>query len=144
MDVMKSSAQSALGPGAGVGIDEAMIRAVVHGFYAKVRVDPVLGPIFSRVPADAWDAHLAKLCDFWSSVLLATRRFEGRPMQAHAAIPEISPPHFARWLELFRATVGEVCPPAAAKLFIAKAEMIAESLKLGIAATRGELPPLRA
>jgi hypothetical protein len=29
-------------------------------------------------------------------------------------------------------------------LFIAKAEMIAESLKLGIAATRGELPPLRA
>jgi hemoglobin len=147
MEVMTNSAQSAraaLGPGAALGVDEAMIRAVVHGFYSKVRVDAVLGPIFARVADDAWDAHLSKLCDFWSSVLLATRRYDGRPMPAHVAIPEIAPPHFARWLELFRATAREVCPPEAAGLFIARAEMIAQSLQLGIAASRGELPPLHA
>lgn len=145
---MTSPVQSAraggLGPGAAVGIDEAMIRAVVHGFYTKVRGDPVLGPVFARVPDAEWDAHLAKLCDFWSSVLLATRRYEGRPMPAHVAIPEISPPHFVRWLELFRATAHEVCPADAASLFVARAEMIAQSLQFGIAASRGELPPVRA
>jgi hemoglobin len=76
-------------------------------------------------------------------VVLSTRRFTGRPMQKHVAIPEIAPAHFARWLELFRRTANEVCPPEAAALFAAKAEMIAESLQLGVAASRGELPPLR-
>jgi len=131
------------GPGVAAGVDEAMIRAVVHAFYDRVRVDPALGPIFARIPGEAWDAHLAKLCDFWSSVLLATGRFNGRPMPAHVAITEIAPAHFARWLDLFRATVREVCPPNAGALFTARAEMIAESLQLGIAASRGELPPLR-
>ena len=28
------------------GIDEAMIVRLVHGFYAKVRADSVLGPVF--------------------------------------------------------------------------------------------------
>ena len=28
-------------------LDEAMIRAVVHGFYADVRRDPLIGPIFT-------------------------------------------------------------------------------------------------
>jgi hemoglobin len=141
---VQSARAPALGPGVAVGVDEAMIRDVVHAFYAKVRGDEVLGPVFARVPDAEWGAHLAKLCDFWSSVLLATRRYQGRPMPAHVAIPEISPPHFARWLELFRATAREVCPPEAAALFVARAEMIAQSLQLGIAASRGELPPLHA
>jgi hemoglobin len=28
------------------GIDEALIERLVHGFYARVRADAVLGPIF--------------------------------------------------------------------------------------------------
>jgi len=131
------------GPGAAVGVDEDLIRQVVHGFYARARVDPLIGPVFARVPDAEWAAHLAKLCDFWSSVLLATRRFAGRPMQAHAAIPQLAPGHFVRWLELFGETAREVCPPDAAALFVARAEMIAESLQLGLAASRGESPPLR-
>ena len=80
------------------------------------------------------------MCDFWSSVLLMTGRFKGAPMPAHVAIPEISPAHFARWLELFAATAQQACPPDAAALFVAKSEMIARSLQLGIAVSRGELP----
>ena len=56
------------------GLDEAGIRALVHGFYAKVRQDAELGPIFDRVIGDDWDNHLAKMCDFWSSVMLTTGR----------------------------------------------------------------------
>lgn len=118
-----------------------MIRNVVHGFYGRVQDDAVLAPVFARIEPDAWDAHLAKLCDFWSAVLLATSRFEGRPMQVHAAMAEVTPEHFQRWLRVFGETVRAECPPSAAALFIAKAEMIAQSLQRGIAASRGELPP---
>ena len=41
------------------GLDEAMIREVVHHFYAAAREDPVIGPVFrARVPDDRWQAHL--------------------------------------------------------------------------------------
>ena len=131
-----------VGPGAAVGVTEEMIHDVVHGFYAKVRRDPALGAVFNRViPDGEWPAHLTKMCDFWSSVLLMTGRFKGAPMAAHARIAGIRPTHFARWLHLFRQTVEAMCPPQAAMLFVAKSEMIAQSLQLGIAASRGEPPP---
>jgi hemoglobin len=126
-----------VGPGAALGVTEAMIHDVVHTFYAKIRPDPTLGPIFERVIGDNWDVHLAKMCDFWSSVLLMTGRFKGTPMVAHARIHEIEPAHFARWLDLFRQKVTDLCPPAASGLFIEKADMIARSLQLGIATARG-------
>ena len=129
-------------PGVAVGVDEAMIKDVVHTFYERVREDELLGPIFNSRVGD-WGEHLAKLCDFWSSVLLMTGRFKGSPMQAHAAISEIDQAHFARWLALWRQTVQELAPAPAAELFIAKAEMIAESLQLGIASSRGLLPVRR-
>lgn len=84
------------------------------------------------------DEHLAKLCDFWSSVLLMTGRFKGTPMAAHARIDDIRPTHFARWLHLFQQTATQLCPPEAAALFVAKSEIIAQSLQLGIAASRGD------
>jgi hemoglobin len=129
-----------LAPGSGAGVTEEMIAGLVHAFYAKVRRDQTLGPIFEAAIGDNWDAHLAKLCDFWSSVLLMTGRFKGAPMAAHAALPDIRRSHFARWLHLFAQTAQEVCPPDAAALFTAKAEMIAQSLQIGIAVSRGEPP----
>jgi hemoglobin len=120
----------------------AMIHEVVHAFYGKIRTDPALGHIFNRVIGDNWDTHLARMCDFWSSVLLMTGRFKGAPMIVHARIPEIRPTHFARWLHLFRQTVEQMCPPRAAALFVAKSEMIAQSLKLWIASSRGEFLPV--
>lgn len=135
--------RQALAPGTAVGVTEALIAELVEAFYAKVRPDAVLGPIFNAAIVD-WDVHLAKLCDFWSSVLLMTGRFKGAPMAVHAGLPDIGPAHFAHWLALFDETAHEVCPPAAAALFSAKARMIAQSLLLGIAASRGELPPLHA
>ena len=113
-------------------IDEEMIRALVHGFYGRVRQDEMIGPIFNDVIGEEWDAHLAKLCDFWSAVMLQTGRFDGRPMAAHVRIKVIRPEHFERWLALFRQTAREVCPAEAASMFIARAEMIAQSFQLGM------------
>ncbi|MEQ1615139.1 MAG: group III truncated hemoglobin [Hyphomicrobiaceae bacterium] len=117
------------------GIDEDMIRRLVHGFYDRVRADVVLGPIFAERIKD-WGPHLERMCAFWSSVALMSGRYHGRPMQAHAPLP-VEAAHFDRWLDLFAATAVDMCPPVAAQHFVAKARMIAESLELGIATHRG-------
>ncbi len=117
--------------------DESLDR-LVRAFYGKARQDPVLGPLFEAAVED-WEAHFAKLVDFWSSVMLTTGRYRGTPMTAHAKHP-LRPEHFARWLELWHETTGEVFEPALAKRFRDKADRIGESLKLGLAVARGESP----
>ena len=113
-------------------IDEAIIRSLVQGFYAKVREDPKLGPIFNRVIGEDWDQHLAKMCDFWSSVMLLTGTYKGNPMVAHMRLKMVRPEHFERWLALFREAATELCDPEVAALFVGKAENIARSLQLGM------------
>lgn len=113
-------------------IDEDIIKTLVHSFYARVRADAEIGPIFERVIGDDWDTHLAKMCDFWSSVMLLSGRYKGQPMVAHMRLKMIRPEHFQRWLELFRQTAAEVCSAEIAPLFIARAENIARSLQLGM------------
>lgn len=122
------------------GLDEARIRRLVHTFYARVQKDAVLGPIFGgRIADDAWAVHLAKMCDFWSSVLLKSGRYEGRPLPPHLALgSDAGEPQFARWLALFRPTALEVLPPVAAQQAIAHAERMAHSFRLAIAFHKGE------
>lgn len=117
------------------GIDEAMIEHLVRSFYARIREDAVLGPIFDERIED-WEPHLQRMCAFWSSVVLMSGRYHGRPMQKHAPLP-IDGSHFDRWLALFEKTAEAVCPPPAAAHFIDRARRIAESLELGIAISRG-------
>jgi hemoglobin len=63
------------------GITDAMISELVDTFYSRVRQDPLLAPVFARV--ENWDEHLATLRKFWSSVVLMSGQYHGRPMQAH-------------------------------------------------------------
>lgn len=114
------------------GLNEEVVRALVFAFYDRVRADGTLGPIFDRVVAGRWDEHLEKMCDFWSSVALATGRYQGRPLAAHLRLKEVRPEHFERWLRLFRETAAEVCPGEVAVFFIDRAERIAESFQLGM------------
>ena len=81
---------------ADTGLDEAVLRALVHGFYDKVRRDPLLGPIFAARITD-WAPHLARMVDFWSSVALMTGRYHGQPVPAHTPLP-LDTGHFERWL----------------------------------------------
>lgn len=130
------------------GLDEQVIRDVVDAFYARARQDDVIGPVFNRVIADAeWPAHLATIADFWSSMLLGTGRYGGRPMPKHMAVPELGDAHFMRWLRLFRETVTERCTPEIAAIFIERSERIGNSFRMNIAMRRGEdistMGPLR-
>jgi len=131
--------QSGPPPGARLGITEVQIHALVHGFYDKIRNDAVLGPIFEREITD-WTPHLAKMCDFWSSVILMSGRYHGRPVPAHMKIAGLSPENFARWLELFRATAHETFTDEAAALLIDRAGRIAQSLEMMVAFKNSEFP----
>ncbi len=111
-------------------ITEAAIATLVERFYGKARRDPTIGPLFNAVVAD-WDEHLRNLCDFWSSVMLTTGRYHGNPMAAHLKHP-IEREFFTQWLALWRETAAEVFAPEAALQFCAKAERIADSLKLAL------------
>ncbi|MCC8939515.1 group III truncated hemoglobin [Bradyrhizobium sp. Arg68] len=117
------------------GITEAVIERLVHGFYAKVRRDPMLAPVFEAKISD-WAPHLAQMCAFWSSVALMTGRYHGTPMVKHMKLP-IDAAHFDRWLALFEATAHELCPPVAATHFIERARRIASSLEMGVATGQG-------
>lgn len=112
------------------GLDEDVLHALVHRFYDKVRVDPLLGPIFDARIAD-WGPHLDRMVAFWSSVALMTGRYHGRPVQAHTPLP-VEPRHFDRWLALFRETAQQVCTPAGAAHVIERAERIAQSLQIAV------------
>jgi len=112
------------------GLDEGILRDLVHAFYDKVRRDAVLGPIFAARVAD-WGPHLERMVAFWSSVALMTGRYHGRPVPAHMPLP-INRDHFERWLELFRDTAKEVCTPAGAAHVVERAERIARSLHIAV------------
>lgn len=122
-------------PGVSAGVSEQVIHNLVHSFYARVRRDPVLGPIF-ETEIDDWQTHLDKMCAFWSSVTLMSGRYKGHPMMAHAKIPGIERAHFDRWLAIFSDTATEMCTAEAASLFIDRAGRIAQSLQIGIALHR--------
>lgn len=109
---------------------EEEISRLVHAFYARVRQDGELGPIF-EAHIDDWDHHLAKLVDFWSSILLRTGRFTGAPMPKHAALPGLSADLFRRWLQLFGETAAVQPNQAMARQACAMAERIAQSLWMG-------------
>ena len=117
------------------GIDEPMIDRLVRAFYAKVRRDPMLGPIF-EARVDDWEHHFRIVGAFWSSVMLGTGTYSGTPMQKHVGLP-VDGRHFDRWLRLFGETALEICPPDAARLFLERAMRIAESLELAIAGDLG-------
>jgi hemoglobin len=117
------------------GITEPLIERLVHAFYARIRTDAVLAPIFEARIRD-WEPHLERMCAFWSSVALMSGRYHGTPMAKHMPLP-VDADHFDRWLALFEATALDICPPAAATHFVELARRIAASLELGIAGAQG-------
>lgn len=119
-----------------LGVDEAMIEALVRQFYDAVRRDVLIGPVFESRIAD-WEPHLQRMCAFWGSVMLRSGGYHGQPMPMHAPLP-VEAAHFDRWLSLFEIAARERCG-IAADIFIERARRIAQSLELGIATWRGLL-----
>lgn len=113
-------------------IDDEGLGHLVEAFYARVRADEELGPIFKDVIAD-WPEHLGKLTDFWSSVMLTTGRYKGQPVPAHMKHrSRITPELFERWLGFWVETTDAVMEPAAARALQDKARRIAQNLQLAM------------
>jgi hemoglobin len=113
-------------------VSEDGIRRLVDGFYAKVRRDPELAPVFLRAIPGDWGPHLDKMYAFWSSVMLITGRYKGNPVVKHLALPGVQPALFERWLALFNETATELFDDTVSAEFQAKAARIAESLQLAM------------
>ena len=108
------------------------IARVISAFYARVRDDPEIGPLFNAAIGD-WPHHLDRLIAFWSSVMLTTATYKGNPMVAHLKHRAmIVPGMFDRWLELWDQVTGDLLDPGPAQAMQAKARTIAESLKLAL------------
>jgi truncated hemoglobin YjbI/tellurite resistance-related uncharacterized protein len=108
------------------------LQRLVNVFYAKVRQDALLGPVFNGA-VEHWPEHLEKLGAFWSSLMRTTGRYKGSPMAAHMRhAAAIKPEMFDRWLALWRETASEELTPEASAAVVEKAERVAESLKLGL------------
>ncbi|MBC7159368.1 MAG: group III truncated hemoglobin [Porphyrobacter sp.] len=119
-----------------IGVDARYIDDLVERFYSRIRTDELLGPIFADRIA-SWGPHLARMKQFWRSILHNSGEYSGNPMIKHTAIPDLGEAHFARWLELFYRTLREgEGDPRATALVGQRARMIAESLLTGVTVQR--------
>ena len=125
-------------------IGEEALGRLVGRFYDKVRADALLGPVFEPAIKD-WPEHLEQLHAFWSSVMLGSGRYKGRPLPAHLRHWEaLTPARFERWLVLWGETAEELFLPQEAAALRAKAKRIAQSLSEAVRTRAGSVPAVPA
>ena len=87
------------------------VSLLVNTFYAKIRKNELLGPIFNgHIPDEKWPEHLSKLTDFWETNLFGIVKFKGNPTQKHLNVDRnlnhtVSQEHFGRWLQIWFVTI---------------------------------------
>lgn len=116
-------------------ISSDQIDMLVAAFYARVRKDDTLGPIFLRAIGTndgVWAHHEAHIASFWRNAMGLDRSFSGNPMMKHLANAEILPEHFPIWLGLFRQTAMDVLPQTEAQVIADLADRIGHSLSIGL------------
>ncbi len=112
-------------------LNPASIATLVHEFYDEVRADPVLQPVFDAAIGDNWTPHLDRMVDFWCTVMLGSRSFQGNVFGKHMLLNGVTPEHFMRWLALFEAAATRLFNPTDATEFKTVARRIAASLQYG-------------
>lgn len=111
-------------------ITPEQISALVDEFYALVRHDQRLGPIFEARVQNRWPVHLDRMKTFWRSVLLKSGEYAGQPVAAHMTIKHLREDDFRLWLKLFEQTAAQVFHPEATPHVISAARRIGRSLWL--------------
>lgn len=119
-------------------MDASQLRRLVDAFYADVRRDPQLGPVFERVIGPDWNAHLDRIHDFWCTIALHARSFQGNVRGKHMAIDGLTPGLFDRWLALWQQHTEQVLAPDDAQALQHTARGIARHLRHGLTMTRSE------
>lgn len=109
-----------------VGGRAALLEFLRH-FYADVRQDSVIGPIFNRQIHD-WPAHLEKIADFWALQTGGPSGYRGGFGAAHLRLG-LEEAHFRRWLMLWELNCKSRLEPVAAAWLIARAHELAGNLR---------------
>lgn len=115
------------------------ISVVIAAFYATVRADPVLAPVFAAHVHD-WPAHETKIAGFWQNAILLDRSYNGNPMAVHRAAAGVSGDMFVPWLAAFDATLARCLPQVTANAWSTLAHRIGRGLRLGLGDGAG--PPI--
>lgn len=105
------------------------LELLIHSFYHKAVVDPVIGHIFTDIARLDLEQHLPTIVSFWESSLFQIRGYQGNPMLKHLALNQkiaLEKHHFERWLELWTSTVDENYTGVMAEEAKYKARMIAQ------------------
>lgn len=119
------------------------IDRVVARFYATVRADTVIGPVFAAHITD-WPTHEAKIAGFWRNVILFERGYSGNPMQVHMQAGNVQAGHFTPWLGLFDTVLSQELPAETAQAWSALAHRIGRGLRFGLETYQPGVPNLRA
>ena len=107
------------------------VRALLVAFYGKAYEDDLIGFVFTDVTHMELEPHLPVMCDFWETVLFRAGLYKRNALEPHFKIHELSPlspEQFARWLELWNATVDELFEGEIAEHCKVQAERIAGSM----------------
>jgi len=111
--------------------DRAAIAELLTDFYGRAFRDELLGPVFVDVARMNLADHLPVMCDFWETVLFRSggyRRNAFHPHRQLHARANLTPAHFARWLQLWCATVDDRHAGPKADLAKLQATRIAASM----------------
>ncbi len=89
----------------------AHIHDLMVAFYSQAIHDEEIGYLFTDIAHLDLDHHLPVIENFWCSILLGDRSYEGNPMQVHFRLNNMEPlteAHFKRWIMIFCATVDQL------------------------------------
>lgn len=112
-------------------ITENSLTELVNSFYASIRQDSMLAPVFEAAIGktdEEWQPHLELIAKFWSGVMLGVKGYEGNPLQAHKNLPSFDARLFSRWLALFANTALETHSLPEATRLIRKSVSIADMM----------------
>ena len=114
-----------------IGGSEGLSRLLRH-FYADVRQDPLIGPIFNTQIKD-WKHHLEVIASFWETIIGGPSTY-ARPMPMKHLTLRLREEDFERWLFLWQANCRAQLSGDVAKEMIDLANHIAHRLRtiLGI------------
>lgn len=104
-----------------------VLKKLLQHFYADVRQDAVLGPVFNAKIQD-WPAHLEKIGSFWARQTGAASNYAGGFAAVHLPLG-LQAEHFTRWLGLWERNCRQHLDPASADWMIARAHEIGGHLK---------------
>ena len=119
------------------------VSLLVNTFYSKVRIEPLLGPIFNEIITD-WETHLELLTDFWETNLFFKRKYFGNPMHAHIEVDKkvggtINELHFGIWINLWHETINELFEGETAEIAKNRARNMGTFIHLNIFNARNQV-----